>query len=415
MIDGERSPGSEKDFDRFTDSAYPGNPELLKLEIDTLRSELRRKQAELDALKWLKAPAGSPERMFKTLFEGASTAIFIADTESGIILDCNSCAADLIGRTREEVIGMHQSDMHPPELCDFYRNQFREHTSLTSINNCDAEVRHTDGRNVPVIISARPFILDGRTLLIGFFMDITELKRADEELKAAKARAELYLDLMGHDINNLNQIALGYLELIRSQLPEGDLVEMFSRPVEAVTNSSKLIDNVRKLQKVTIGSEKIPVCTRDVVELACSQFAKLPGVCLRIDIPGSCSTMVLADELLNDVFTNLIGNAIKHRGGQDTIELNLRLVPVSCDGAGYYRFEIEDNGPGIPDDRKEQIFDRFSRSSSKSKGSGLGLYLVNSLVKSYRGSVWVEDRVPGDHTLGAKFVVMLPALDKHPQ
>ena len=72
---------------------------------------------------------------------------------------------------------------------------------------------------------------------------------------------------------------------------------------------------------------------------------------------------------------------------------------------------VEDDGPGIPDDFKGTIFNRMLKGTDKAKGMGLGLYLVKSLVESYGGRVWVEDRVQGDHTKGARFVVMLPAIE----
>jgi signal transduction histidine kinase len=78
----------------------------------------------------------------------------------------------------------------------------------------------------------------------------------------------------------------------------------------------------------------------------------------------------------------------------------------------YYRVVVEDNGPGISDNIKSRLFTRFSRGDTKTRGRGLGLFLVKSLVEDYHGKVWVEDRVPGDYTKGARFVVMLPAVDK---
>ena len=71
---------------------------------------------------------------------------------------------------------------------------------------------------------------------------------------------------------------------------------------------------------------------------------------------------------------------------------------------------VEDDGPGIPDDLKSVIFNRTLRGTSKARGMGLGLYLVKSLVDSYGGKVWIENRVHGDHTKGARFVVLLPAV-----
>ena len=115
--------------------------------------------------------------------------------------------------------------------------------------------------------------------------------------------------------------------------------------------------------------------------------------------------------MLRDVFTNLIGNAIKHSNGSNT-EILVKVEDAQSDGKTHYKVSIEDNGPGIPDDMKDRIFNRLQRGETKARGMGLGLYLVRSLVESYHGKVWVEDRVSGDHTKGSRFVVMLPALDK---
>jgi signal transduction histidine kinase len=60
---------------------------------------------------------------------------------------------------------------------------------------------------------------------------------------------------------------------------------------------------------------------------------------------------------------------------------------------------------------KEKIFNRLQHGETKARGMGLGLYLVKSLMESYCGKVWVEDRVQGDYTKGSRFVVMLPAVE----
>jgi signal transduction histidine kinase len=73
---------------------------------------------------------------------------------------------------------------------------------------------------------------------------------------------------------------------------------------------------------------------------------------------------------------------------------------------------IEDNGPGIPDELKPRLFKRQLAGDRMAKGSGIGLYLVKTLVNSYHGRVWAEDRVYGDRSKGSRFVVMLPAAAK---
>jgi signal transduction histidine kinase len=90
---------------------------------------------------------------------------------------------------------------------------------------------------------------------------------------------------------------------------------------------------------------------------------------------------------------------------------NLRGFIV--DGVDHDEVPVEDNGPGVPDGMKGKIFNRLQRGNTKARGMGLGLYIARALVESYGGSVEAEDRVPGDHTKGAKFLVYLPAENGH--
>ena len=116
----------------------------------------------------------------------------------------------------------------------------------------------------------------------------------------------------------------------------------------------------------------------------------------------------MATELLSVVFSNILSNAIKHSEG--AVNIDVRLEHVVRDDENRVRVEIEDDGPGVPDEKKTTIFDRSLMGLAKPVSRGLGLYLVRRLVGDYGGDVWVEDRIPGDHTQGARFVVELPAL-----
>ena len=239
--------------------------------------------------------------------------------------------------------------------------------------------------------------------------DITERKRAEQELKEAKMQADLYLDLMGHDINNLNQIALGYLELANGMVMGEDLRECLSKPLDAINNSTYLIENVEKLQKVKSGELKTELMDlNDILAVIQTQYSKIPDKDVTITFTPRNKSTVMANGLIKDVFSNLAWNSIKHSNGT-SVQINLDLERQQKDGKSYYKVMVEDNGPGIPDTQKENIFARFQRGNTNASGKGLGLYLVKTLVENFKGSVWVEDRVQGDHTKGAKFVVMLPA------
>jgi PAS domain S-box-containing protein len=249
--------------------------------------------------------------------------------------------------------------------------------------------------------------------VFGTMQDITERKRIEEELNTAKQQAELYLDLLSHDINNMHQIALGYLELARGMPPGVQQEEMIEKPIEVLQRSTLLIKNVRKLQKLhedAFQTELVDV--RRVLVDVQREYGAVPGktVTLNMNDYGYCH--VSANDLLHDVFANLVGNAIKHTGKQANIVIDLDVV--MSEGRRYCRVMVEDDGPGVPDDFKGKIFNRLLKGTSKAKGMGLGLYLVKTLVDSYGGRVWVEDRIQGDHSKGARFVVMLPSVENQP-
>jgi signal transduction histidine kinase len=229
------------------------------------------------------------------------------------------------------------------------------------------------------------------------------------ELRDAKAQAELYLDLMGHDINNLNQIGMGFLELALETLSLDDRTkEMISKPLEALESSTRLIDNVRKLQRVKDKGLKLhAINAGDIIRAIMPRYSNIAGRDIKINFTEDRECLVWANDLLADVFSNIIGNTIKHSRGPLTTDIHLSSVNV--DDKKYCIVKIEDNGPGIPDELKSTLFARYKKGYAKASGMGLGLYLVKTLVEDFHGEAWVEDRVQGDYTKGARFVVMLPA------
>jgi signal transduction histidine kinase len=243
--------------------------------------------------------------------------------------------------------------------------------------------------------------------------DRAERARAEKALEESKAQAELYLDLMGHDINNMNQVALGFLELAigklsaSGRLDAGDAT-LITRPVEALMSSSTLIRNVRNLQREHSGKLAHTVQdVNEVLETVCEEFRKVPGRHLEIDFRRSSECNVLANDLLKDVYTNIVGNAVKHSTGP--LIIRIRHYCSGRQGGKMCVVAIEDNGPGIPDRLKTVLLPRTQGTPRKGMARGLGLYIVRTLVSDFGGTVRVEDRVPGDYSQGCRFVVELPA------
>lgn len=188
--------------------------------------------------------------------------------------------------------------------------------------------------------------------------------------------------------------------------------ELLPKPMDAVNSSSRLIDNVVKLQRVTGGkalkNRLIDLC--DILDRMKASFSKVRGRQVSIDYHPMPKCSVMANDLIYDVFYNLIGNAIKHTDPGKPLKIDIRVKGQTIAGKEYLKISIEDNGPGIPDELKGKLFTWLERGKTRASGRGLGLYLVKTLVEDFGGMVWVEDRVTGDYRQGVRFVVALPAV-----
>jgi PAS domain S-box-containing protein len=209
-------------------------------------------------------------------------------------------------------------------------------------------------------------------------------------------QANFYLDLMTHDINNANTVAIGYATLLAETLsgPEKDLA---GKLAAAVRQSAEIIGNVSTIRR--IAEEALVPGPVNLDHIARSVICFFPDVDIRY-LPED--RWVSADDLLSAVFVNLIGNAVKFGGPGVTVWIRAR------EEGGTALVSVEDTGPGIPDAEKTRVFEKFRKSGRKS-GKGLGLHIVRTLVERYGGRVWVEDRVPGHPERGAAVRFTLPA------
>ena len=123
------------------------------------------------------------EQKYRTLFENLNDAVFLADAETGYIIDTNKQGEVLLGRTRAEVIGMHQRELHPPGAANEYRQRFATHVQKGRAADYDGEVIRKDGSIVPVNISAASVTIGGKQLILRLFRDITERKQAEKDIR----------------------------------------------------------------------------------------------------------------------------------------------------------------------------------------------------------------------------------------
>jgi signal transduction histidine kinase len=118
---------------------------------------------------------------------------------------------------------------------------------------------------------------------------------------------------------------------------------------------------------------------------------------------------VYADNLLLDVFENILINAVRYNN-RSNIEIIIDInKETKAADKNYIKMEFRDNGVGISDYRKKSIFERGKQKSQQTKGMGLGLSLVKKIIDNYQGKIWVEDRIIGDYKQGSNFIILIPS------
>jgi PAS domain S-box-containing protein len=387
-----------------------GNKEYM---ISFDRDITERKLAEEERERLLKEIDGQRQRL-QTILDTLPVSLFIVDTRGRIAFANRIARAEhggIFPRTIEELAktGIRWADTGKPfdvEESGLTRALSKGESMAREV----IDVKCADGTHVLKISSVAP-LYNARGDITGAMvtsLDITEMRKLENELDKSKQQAELYLDLMSHDITNMNQALMGYLEIIEAMRESGEIDKsLIDNSIEIINRSTRIINDVKKLTR--IGAGKVPLKNVDVCEILSavkSRYSNMPGRSVTINYTPGKNCMVRAGDLLKDVFDNLVDNAIRHSTGPVTIDL--AIDQVNLEGRCYYRVTVADNGPGIPPELKKNIFMTLREMRERTVRRGFGLYLVGTLVNYYHGQVCVEDRVPGDYTKGARFVVLLP-------
>jgi signal transduction histidine kinase len=223
---------------------------------------------------------------------------------------------------------------------------------------------------------------------IGSSIERTMLIR---QLERAKREANLYLDILSHDIRNAENVSSLYTDLLINML-EGEARGYAQRLRSSIRKSIEILRNVSTIRRIHHESTiLVPVDLDQVIQDEIEIFSEVTFQYDRRDL------VIMADQLLPEVFTNLIGNAIKFGG--PAVEVTIRVEESGDD----VLVSVEDTGPGVPDEMKEAVFMRFGQSRNQKSGQGLGLYITRMLITRYGGRIWVDDRVPGHPECGAAF------------
>jgi PAS domain S-box-containing protein len=358
--------------------------------------------------KQLKSSLMKSERDYRELVDLAQEGIWAIDDREYTIY-VNQRMADMLGYTVDKMI--HK------QIFNFMDKQgkvlARKHVEKRKLGVkevFDFEFIKKDGSKIYTLMNSAPLINEygGYGGSVAFVTDITNRRIAEKALEDAKKQSDLYLDLMVRDINSMSQTGKRYLKLaLHMQILDDDSKSVIQKSLSEFENSSKLIENVKKLQKVKSG--KIPPIEMDLHQVLSdvqSHYARTPDIKIKINHKPVNSCIVQADEMLYDVFYSLLDYSIERSIKVPSISISVKKM--SDDERIYYAVAIEDNSPGMPGEMKSHIFNRYLKSSSDINGANIGLYLAKTLVESYHGQISVDNRVKGSPEKGNRFMVLLP-------
>ncbi len=231
---------------------------------------------------------------------------------------------------------------------------------------------------------------------------IMTLRKNKEDLEHSNRLKDIFTDIMRHDLLNPIGMVRSYVELLREEPLEPaarEYVEIIStnseRASEMIEGASSLakLEDVSKLELKEIDINKI---LKHVVEDFEERAAQKN---ITIETNSEDSKPALVNEILYDAFSNLISNAIKYSPEGSKVKVGIE------DSGSEWRVSVSDRGEGVPDEFKNDIFDRFTRIHKGGvEGTGLGLTITKRIVELHMGRVWVEDNPGG----GSIFIITIP-------
>ena len=365
--------------------------------IESVSNEMTERKRAEEALR-------QSQEKFRSLFDYTNDAIFIAETGTRKLVDCNRKALELTGFPKEEVLSMHADQLHPEDGIEETMAGFRKQAA-GEIEFVESEVLTKDKKRVPVCISSAPVVVGGKTFLQGIFRDVTEQRRVEAALRKAKQEAEgatrakgEFLANVSHEIRTPMNAIIGMTELTLST----NLTREQREYVETIKLSSEsllgLLNDILDLSKIEANQMELedvnfdPRTTVERVAETLAVKAEEAGLEFTCHIKPDVPTALIGDPLrLGQILMNLCGNAIKFTE-QGEVAIRVETEKEAEDSV-LLHFTVSDTGIGIPPDKVETIFESFRQADGsttrKYGGTGLGLAVCKELVGKMDGEIWV--------------------------
>jgi len=336
------------------------------------------------------------------VMEAVPHPLYVIDAETYTIEQANAAAAVSEGSTCYEMTHDRDQPCHEGESTSPCPLE-----SLTETGE-PTTVEHThydeDGTEQVHEVHAAPIVGDDGEVdrIVESIIDITERAEYEQHLKQQRDDLDVLNQVLRHDMRNDLKLVLAYGEMLEDVVPP-EQADHLETVIESAEHAVELTTTARDMSDLLLdkGDEAGRASLRSALE---TELDKLRSAYTdaEITVDGMIpDATVTGNDLLKSVFRNLLKNAIQH---------NDKSVPVVMVSVTEHEeavtVEIADNGPGVPDHQKDEIFGKGEK-GLESAGTGIGLYLVQTLVSNYGGEISIENNDPE----GAVFSVRLPRAD----
>ena len=358
----------------------------------------------------------------RLMVDSALDAVVSMDTD-GVIIGWNPQAETTFGWSAEEVLGRSLVETIVPHA---YRAAHSEglrrwhETGEGAVLNSRIEIQalRQDGRMIPVELAIVPVAVGEEIVFSGFIRDISERKRAQEDLEraleverqaAVRLRAldemkDTFLQAVSHDLRTPLAAILGMaitLERGDVGLDPEETRELAGRIEHNARRLGRLVTNLLDLDRLGRGVLRPTFEPTDVGDLVRRMVTETDLSGHQVEVSAEYVIVSIDPPKVERIIENLLVNAIKHTPADTTVH-------VSVTGSEHgVMIAVEDEGGGVPPDLREKIFEEFRQGTDApqpSPGVGIGLTLVRRFAEMHHGRAWVEEREGG----GASFRVFLP-------
>jgi two-component system, LuxR family, sensor kinase FixL len=402
--------------------------------IKAFRDITDRKRAE-EALR-------KSEEKYRTLFEQSVEGIYLHDLE-GNILDVNRIAVLQSGYSKEELLRMNVLDLLPGKIES--EDILRQWKEWPAEQRFTFKIKHgrKNGTVFPVEVTTGKVSFVDKVLLLAIVQDITDRKRAEEELRRAHDELELRVEVRTSELKSSNRALGEYaakLERLNQELQEFAFVAShdLQEPLRKIQMFSDLLKNprgslseeqrrdyfermqsaaerMRAMINALLEYSRVTTKGQSFTEVSLSESAKkaLQVLDLKIEETGARVHIAELPEVEADpfqmvqLFQNLIENALKFHKKDIPPEVTIHSEPIAKD---QIRIIVEDNGIGFNEKNLSRLFIPFERlQGAEFSGTGIGLAICRKLVERHGGTITAKSS-PGK---GSAFIIDLPVKQKH--